>query len=182
MIKKLLIILLALIQLTCSKEQKVAKKYKGCCNTETVQANLGGNLIYIPNIFTPNGDAFNDLFKPFFDKKTTALEEMIIKADNNTAFKITESDTSQPFWGWFGLIDQETRQEGLFSYVMTFRDIKTGEKKTIKGEACAAFCDDDNTLIQLDDTEKCSFPAQYRDGQIIESPLHFGLEIDCLRQ
>jgi hypothetical protein len=64
---------------------------------------------------------------------------------------------------------------------MTFRDIKTGEKKTIKGKACAAFCDDDNTSIQLTDPNKCTFPAQYYNGEFIsESPLY--LEIECLQK
>jgi hypothetical protein len=159
--------------------------YEGCCGVEPVEFRLGGDLIYIPNIFTPNGDATNDRFMPLFNKNTIALESMVIKAsseDNIILKSINEEETnSNPYWGWFGEVSQDSILRGKFLYEMTFRLKNTGEEKVIRGSGCSVRCYG-NEKIVIAKMNQCFFPMQYSHGTGLidpEQPLEF--EIDCLK-
>jgi hypothetical protein len=157
--------------------------YAGCCGAEAVQFDLAGSLIFIPNLFTPNGDARNDLFKPFFDEDKVAIVSMVIKSPsegNPVLFSLSENDLTQPYWGWFGYITQDQAHEGKFLYEMKFKAKATGEEKTIVGSACSAVCKGSEKLPIYDVSTKCFFPAQYRKKAVLsESPLDN--EIECLK-
>jgi hypothetical protein len=154
--------------------------YEGCCGAEPVEFQLGENSIYIPNMFTPNGDGFNDLFRPFFNKEKISIKKMVIKSigESPSILTLNEAELQEPLWGWFGYKTQDEVYKGKFLYEMTFADIKTGIQKTITGSACSAVCNG-NEKILLQDVNKCFFPAQYDKNTVDKSfPLH--LEVECL--
>lgn len=63
-------------------KQSINEKYKDCCGTDPIVIELpGGNSIYVPNVFTPNGDGINDLFYPIAknqDPKLFGISELRI--------------------------------------------------------------------------------------------------------
>lgn len=159
--------------------------YEGCCGIEPVKFDFGGNLIFIPNLFTPNGDAINDRFMPLFNKNTIALESMVIKVSSegsNVLKSINEAETnSNPYWGWFGEFSQDSTLTGKFFYEMTFRLKNTGEKKVIKGSGCSVKCYG-NEKVVITKMNQCFFPMQYSHGTGLLSEEHdLEFEVDCLK-
>lgn len=173
--------IVALMSFTVQQELPPPDPYEGCCGTEPVQFQLDGNLIYIPNIFTPNGDAINDLFKPMFDPTKIRLESMrITGGENNSSliFTMSHEDSEKPYWGWFGYVSQDSIYAGKFQYTTTLKSIATGEQRTITGTACSAVCNS-AAKIAITDRNRCFFPMQFaKDSIYRESPIY--LEIECL--
>ena len=157
--------------------------YEGCCGVEPVEFRLEGNLIYIPNMFTPNGDLRNDIFKPFFNEDKIKLEKFEVRSsiDNSLLYQFKEEDLSQILWGWFGFISQTESYTGKFTYIMTFKSKGSGEQKTITGSACSVVCSG-TEKINLVDRNRCFFPEQYddlADSISYESPIFH--EANCLK-
>ena len=72
--------------------------YKGCCGAEPVLIKIGDNKIFVPNVFTPNGDGINDVFKPFYDPEKIKIEQIIIaNADGKPIWKTEKFDPTVPY-------------------------------------------------------------------------------------
>ena len=84
------------------------------------------NDIFVPNMFTPNGDNFNDVFKPesnFIDE----LEMVVYSRWGEEVFK-----TNDPAGGWDGTFDGAELTPDVYGYYMTILCIN-GERFTKKG-------------------------------------------------
>ncbi len=156
--------------------------YLGCCGTQPVKFYLNNELIYIPNVFTPNHDALNDFFRPFYDATKIKLDSMEVRAITENrlmARKVNIDPITTPFWGWLGFAAKDSIYEGKFNYKMVFSSKITNEKKTITGSACSFVCKG-NTQIPIADRNQCFFPMQYSNNDVLtESPIY--LEIDCIK-
>jgi hypothetical protein len=156
--------------------------YAGCCGTESVEFRLDNNFIFIPNLFTPNGDGLNDLFRPFYNTSKVKLNSITIKANNTNATTLWQQENPNPnaiLWGWLGKVKQDSTYQGRFNYTMVFSTIGTGQTQTITGSACSAICRG-TAQIPIKTKNQCFFPMQYASDSIIRtSPISF--EIKCLQ-
>jgi gliding motility-associated-like protein len=154
--------------------------YKGCCGAEPVEIKVGDANVFIPNVFTPNGDGINDVFKPFYDAQKIQISQVVISnADGKIVWKTDKFSPEQPTTAWSGRVGKDSTYTGRFTYTMVFSD-KAGTTKVVGGSACSAICNP-NVPISIADKSKCFFPMQYqKDSVNHQSPLF--LEIECLKQ
>jgi gliding motility-associated-like protein len=98
---------------TTSKRNFTVKKKDCYCNT------------YIPNVFSPNGDTNNDVFKPNFacvDAKITHYELKIYGRWGNPIFESHDMAT-----GWDGTFDGLKTEAGVYVWTLSY-GIKIGKK------------------------------------------------------
>lgn len=139
--------------------------YQSCCGTKPVEFKLSTGYVYMPNVFTPNGDGVNDYFYPFINKDIQEVNSFkIFSAVGDTLLfrKNTINYTDIKNSGWNGTRSNaggffESNYTGLFKYDMR---IITNDKKLIiiKGEACAIQCGKDTRVFQT--KEGCYYSTQ----------------------
>lgn len=83
---------------------------------------FGDLLVWVPNTFTPDGDEFNNQFKPVFSKDRQ-IDNYSLLIFNRWGELIFESH--DPEFGWDGTYHTEFVQDGTYTWVI---DIKDGLK------------------------------------------------------
>lgn len=87
---------------------------QGCKDSSIAVVVINGSIIEPPNIFTPNGDGINDIFRP----ATQALRSFHCTVYNRAGEKIYE--WTDPTQGWDGKINKglDLADPGTYYYVM----------------------------------------------------------------
>jgi gliding motility-associated-like protein len=105
----------------------------GCEDTYQVSIQYeDGEIIYIPNTFTPDGDNFNQTFLPIFTSGFDPFNfEMYIY--NRWGELIFESHDAK--MGWDGSYGTDGRdvQEGVYSYKIIYKNPRIDERKVVVG-------------------------------------------------
>jgi len=104
---------------------------EGCTDQSQVQIQIKGGIIYyIPNTFTPDGDALNNLFTPVFtsgfDPQTFHM--MVMNRWGEPVF-----ESFDPKGGWDGKIDIYNAPEGTYTYTIDFKTMNSDEMKRVTG-------------------------------------------------
>lgn len=104
---------------------------EGCTAQSQVQIQIKGGIIYyIPNTFTPDGDALNNLFTPVFtsgfDPQTFHM--MVMNRWGEPVF-----ESFDPKGGWDGKIDIYNAPEGTYTYIIDFKTMNSEEMKRVTG-------------------------------------------------
>jgi hypothetical protein len=154
--------------------------YKACCGAQPVFIKVGKETIFVPNIFTPNGDGLNDVFRIDYNTKTLKVAFINIKNDKDQiVWKTEKYSLEAPLSAWTGRMSKDSVYTGLFHYTIGIQD-QTGAVSVFYGSACSAVCNP-KIPINIADKDKCFFPMQYpRDSFTYKSVLH--LEMDCLKK
>ena len=151
--------------------------YSACCGAEPVTIEIGKQNVFIPNVFTPNGDCINDVFKPFFEGSDITIKDFVIKNnEGNKVWSIDKTDPKNKNIFWHGHISKDSTYTGLFHYEITF-SINDKTETTTKGSACSLVCKP-NVEMQIAEKNKCFFPFQYTKDSLI-STFPREVEIDC---
>lgn len=75
---------------------------------------------YLPNAFTPNGDEFNQIYKPVFDCVITSYEFKLYNRWGELVFV-----TEDPLSGWDGTYNGLPVGDGIFGFQLIYTDRKT---------------------------------------------------------
>lgn len=111
--------------------QLVAFSPLGCSDTTWTTISVDEELVYfIPNAFTPDGDAYNQYFKPIF---TTGFDpyDYNLKIFNRWGEVIWESNDATV--GWDGTFGGRLVQSGTYTWVIEFKTAYSDERKRING-------------------------------------------------
>lgn len=86
--------------------------------TEVMYVNVVESLVDVPNVFTPNGDGKNDIFKA----KVLSVENFHGVILNRWGRKVYE--WSDPTGGWDGRINGKYANPGTYYYIITARGLE----------------------------------------------------------
>lgn len=107
----------------------VVAKDSTCAETDTIQIEeYSSTEVFVPNAFTPNDDATNELYKP----ATDYLEKYLFRIFDRYGHMVFE--TADPLAGWDGTFLDQPAPEGMYAYTLTYYSpcsqykIKTCEK------------------------------------------------------
>ncbi len=90
------------------------------CGTQTFAVNVGlenfeGDIIYIPNAFSPNGDGINDAFKPAMSVLSNVVDYEL-NVFTRWGSKVFSSKDAQ--LGWDGGIARSRQNSGVYIYTL----------------------------------------------------------------
>ncbi len=176
----ILLTTIAIMILSCSSDSTmddstnpqpiVSETYEPCCGLESVTTyEFLGNKIYVPNVFTPNGDGINDTFYPFFTNDSIVIqafgaitpEESKARLLYSTNNLITATDQE---WAWDGKNYNSALEideyEGYFKYKF-FAIIDGVKTEYYEGYACVIRCTEEAKAFQS--IEGCLFGTQYNE-------------------
>lgn len=84
--------------------------------------------VFIPNVFTPNGDQLNDKFGPIFNCPVEEYELTIFNRWGGLMFK-----TKNPNEQWDGRLRNEPETQATYFYVLKFKKYNRGQQEIRKG-------------------------------------------------
>ena len=109
----------------------IANNDHNCPDTSKMEIQIIEPLLfYVPNTFTPDGDTYNEEFKPVmtsgFEPKSYNMQ--IYNRWGELVFQTTDIST-----GWDGRFIGEKVQDGTLTWVINFKDKLSDKKYTYKG-------------------------------------------------
>lgn len=103
----------------------------GCIDSTSLTISVDVELLYfVPNSFTPDGDAFNQTFQPVF---TAGFDpyDFNMKILNRWGEIIWESNDATV--GWDGTYGGEIVADGTYTWLIEFKTAYSDERKTVNG-------------------------------------------------
>ena len=148
----------------------LAKEYESCCGAEPFEFNVkydDGEIVYIyvPNVFTPNGDGINDKFFPVVNDEISSFPNFFIQQDviddttSTIVYSVGEEFLKDSFQtkAWDGKDAKGHLFKGAFSY--SFMCVtKSGKAFAVTGKACSVLCGED--ALKLKDNANCFYGSQ----------------------
>jgi gliding motility-associated-like protein len=107
----------------------------GCADRDTMIVNVTSEQqLYIPNIFSPNGDGVNDMLRISADEGVQEIAVMeIFDRWGNLVFGFTSKKPDDPAAQWDGLFKGERMNPGVFTYKMIILNT-SGEREVRYGD------------------------------------------------
>ncbi len=105
----------------------IAYNDNGCIDSTFRIINFDNSLvIYVPNVFTPDGDEFNNIFKPIFAAPVTSYNLKIYNRWGEILFESNDIEV-----GWDGTYDGTLVQDGAYTWdiLVTTFETKTYRKQ-----------------------------------------------------
>jgi gliding motility-associated-like protein len=90
----------------------------------------GGIVYYVPNSFTPDGNEFNQVFRPVFTSGFD-LSDFNFKVFNRWGEVVFESNDSGI--GWDGTYHNELVQEGVYTWRIEYKSLYSDERDVVHG-------------------------------------------------
>lgn len=157
----LFVMLCITISIACKKD-KNANVLDGCCDTPAIDAPVGSGRVYVPNVFTPNGDGINDLLVVYGDQDIKLIRSFRVNdKDGTTVFFSENIPLNNFFYAWDGTVDNQYKN-GVYSMVIEVEALD-GTIATLQGKVCNYRCLDTGEEDPISG-EGCQFPTQVTNG------------------
>lgn len=154
-----LILFFLLFSISCQDSPPLISKVRNCCETVAIQAQVGSGNVYVPNIFTPDNDGFNDRLTVLASSEITQISKMEIKKGSRVIFSANNFIPNSPEGAWDGKKDDEI-VKGVFSVEIEVAD-DTGNIQTFTGEVCSFPCNGNSEKDKRFSTINCAFGTQH---------------------
>ena len=156
-----------------SDDGEVANVYEKCCETPAIDVSIGQGNVYIPNIFTPNGDGINDAFLIHADQNIEQIESFLVTSqDGSTVFERLNVMPNEFASSW--LPSESEAPNGVYSYVARIKSTDD-VTETLNSTVCVYRCKTETDSILLQNIPNCHFSTQ-NNGQGELDPLAPSLE------
>lgn len=147
----------------------------GCCGNEPIIDSIGSGNIFIPNIFSPNGDGINDHFVVFGKSIRQIMELRISDIHGRTVLHEKNIPVNEVAFGWDGYTNGELRR-GL--YLVTVR-IESSDRivKDYTTQVCNYPCYLEGNGSEMPTGGKCFYPA-HADCDASDDGCYYA-DLDC---
>ena len=99
----------------------IASNYLGCADTVTQFMNVKGIILfYIPNSFSPDGDQFNNVFKPLFESGYDPYDFHMTVFNRYGEMVFESYDVNGAWDGTYG--SREIVQDGVYTWQIDFKE------------------------------------------------------------
>lgn len=135
-----------------------------CCETVPLEASLDTGQIFIPNIFTPDGNGVNDRFSVLSGAGIEEINSFIVRnANGETVFSQQDIMPSTAFLAetsWDGLDNEGNSTSGLFEYEVTVTSV-LDDTQTFFGKVCVLICENAEYDFPSENIPNCGFWTQH---------------------
>ncbi|MBP6828272.1 MAG: gliding motility-associated C-terminal domain-containing protein, partial [Saprospiraceae bacterium] len=110
--------------------------YNGCSDRDKMIVLVDRRrYVYVPNIFTPNGDGENDLFSIFARPGTVSKIKSLLLFDRwgEAVYTLYDFVPNDPALGWGGTLGGKAMNPGVFAWVMEVEFVD-GVTETFAGD------------------------------------------------
>ncbi|MGB4848209.1 MAG: gliding motility-associated C-terminal domain-containing protein [Saprospiraceae bacterium] len=166
-------IALSIISLSCNHDK--VSVLEGCCGNPALDEAIGNGHIYLPNIFTPNGDNINDLMTVYGDSILLIINMQIKNSDGRKVFETSNIIPGISQSSWDGYVDGVVKK-GLYTVSLEI-EAEDGTIGNFESKVCNFPCGDTDMTEKISGTG-CQFPAQNDDGHY-NSNLNSYEQSDC---
>lgn len=113
----------------------VATTIDGCSASDEVFIEVkNSQRVYIPNVFSPNGDGLNDEFMPYTDRSVRSIKSFkIFDRQGNNVFSGNNLVPNEPGFGWNGEFRGKVMQAGVFVWLAEIEFVD-GRQRLYKGD------------------------------------------------
>ncbi|MGB3078598.1 MAG: gliding motility-associated C-terminal domain-containing protein, partial [Saprospiraceae bacterium] len=106
----------------------------GCVTTAVISIKITRDVnIYIPNVFTPDGDGINDIFTAFGNREVKQIRRLQIYDRWGNGVWQGENFPADGSFGWDGLFKGKKMQPGVMAWVCVV-ELANGEIRTFAGD------------------------------------------------
>ena len=153
----LLSVALMLMMVSCKKKETVANTYEGCCGNVPLSGQIGNVKFNIANVYTPNGDGYNDMISISAGSDIGKVTDFIVKDKNNVeVFRGSSTFNGANYNILMTNSENAKIPEGLLNYTFKLTP-STGNATQFQGSICK------NTSKGTDcpaTNSKCLFSSQ----------------------
>jgi len=123
---------------------------------------VGNGHVYVPNVFTPNGDGINDVLIVSGDQNIKFIRSFRISdKEGTTVFYFEDGSPNDPDNLWDGTVNNQYKNR-VYSIVMEVEALD-GTTATLEGKVCNYRCLDTGEEDPISGAG-CQFPTQVEDG------------------
>jgi gliding motility-associated-like protein len=106
----------------------------GCTGQAQLMLRVESDVdIYVPNVFTPNGDGMNDKFTLYSNNDVEIVTLEIFDRWGNCVFINNEFPSNDPEYGWDGIYSNQPMNPDVFAFRAVVRE-PSGEQYAYKGD------------------------------------------------
>lgn len=150
-----------------------------CCQSVPLETTIGNGKIFVPTIFTPDGNGTNDFFQVSADTNILRIDTFIVYELMNydTVFYAVDMTEITPVNGFDGQV-LGSIPPATYSYVITITS-KDGNTGTVNGEVCSVPCSQPLNLPRPVGINTCGFATQHSFETGFDPNIPSGESLDC---